>query len=94
MASSTYSATPQPPQRIRIVTHPPLAPLRAWLPLPHGAATVADLLDSVAGLVRGGTALEAELQGESAADSLDSPSKTDEVSFTVMQALRSCQTRH
>ncbi|GAA6040386.1 hypothetical protein NBRC10512_001354 [Rhodotorula toruloides] len=65
MASSTYSATPQPPQRIRIVTHPPLAPLRAWLPLPHGggSGTVADLLHGVQGLVRDGRALEAELQG-------------------------------
>ncbi|BGP61992.1 hypothetical protein NBRC10512v2_003318 [Rhodotorula toruloides] len=65
MASSTYSATPQPPQRIRIVTHPPLAPLRAWLPLPHGggSGTVADLLHGVQGLMKDDRALEAELQG-------------------------------
>ncbi|BGP24132.1 hypothetical protein JCM10295v2_003039 [Rhodotorula toruloides] len=65
MASTTYSATPQPPQRIRVVTHPPLAPLRAWLPLPQGGGpgTVADLLASVQGLVRDDRAFEAELQG-------------------------------
>jgi len=52
MASSTQSATPQPPARIRIVAHPPLGPLRVWLPLPparspHTHATVADLVDQV-----------------------------------------------
>ncbi|GAA5863033.1 hypothetical protein JCM1840_002445 [Sporobolomyces johnsonii] len=71
MASSTYSGTPQPPQRIRIVTHSPLAPLRAWLPLPTasssrdgGPPTVRDLVGVIKGMLKAEREeFEVELQG-------------------------------
>jgi len=67
---SVYSATPAPPARIRVVSHPPLAPLKAWLPLPtfstrtNEPATVRDLLDTVRGMLRTGEELEFDLQGK------------------------------
>ncbi|GAA5977960.1 hypothetical protein JCM5350_006280 [Sporobolomyces pararoseus] len=66
---SAYSATPAPPARIRIVSHPPLAPLRAWLPLPtfstrtNEPATVRDLLETIKGMLRTSDEIEIELQG-------------------------------
>lgn len=66
------SAPPQlaPPARIRVVTHPPLDPLRAWLPLPTHApggapATVRRVLEQAQALLPGHPVLSAELQGES-----------------------------
>ncbi|GAA5926159.1 hypothetical protein JCM3775_005219 [Rhodotorula graminis] len=68
MASSQYSASPVPPARIRVVAHPPLAPLRAWLPLPlptslHRAPVVADVLAAVSRLLQGRTDIACEIQG-------------------------------
>lgn len=67
---SVYSTTPGPPARIRIVAHPPLGPLRAWLPLPtfspstHEAATIKDLLQSLRAMLRTSSAVTVELEGE------------------------------
>ncbi|GAA6007596.1 hypothetical protein JCM10207_006398 [Rhodosporidiobolus poonsookiae] len=68
MASSVYSSTPAPPARIRVVSHSPLPPFRAWLPLPSADGrgqppVVADLLRVVAGMMQGEYEVEAELQG-------------------------------
>ncbi|ORY78927.1 hypothetical protein BCR35DRAFT_304964 [Leucosporidium creatinivorum] len=62
---STYSASPAPgaaPARIRVVSHPPLPPLRAWLPL-TGKHTVGDLEPSLLNMLKGVQAIEFELQG-------------------------------
>ena len=53
------------PQRIRVVSHPPLPPLRAWLPLGGaGMSTIAHLSATVANMLGTRQELEIDLQGE------------------------------
>lgn len=63
---SSYSASPAPaaaPARIRVVSHPPLPPLRAWLPL-AGKETVRDLEGALLAMLKGVQSVEFELQGK------------------------------
>lgn len=62
------------PQRIRVVTHPPLAPLRAWIPLTgtgnsnsnsNNLSTIEQLAQSVGKMLGEHRRLEVELQGGS-----------------------------
>lgn len=67
------SATPQPPARIRVITHPPLDEIKVWLPLPTsqgGLPTIRRLLQDVQKLLSGDSTLSAELQGASCPRSL------------------------
>ncbi|KAM0748674.1 hypothetical protein T439DRAFT_327943 [Meredithblackwellia eburnea MCA 4105] len=52
-----------PPQRIRVVSHPPLPPLRAWLPIPSSTAQVSALVETAAQMLATTASLEVELQG-------------------------------
>ncbi|KAI5476527.1 hypothetical protein MNV49_007537 [Pseudohyphozyma bogoriensis] len=54
------------PARIRIVSHPPLPPLKAWLPIPSSATKIEDLANATRGLLglaSGGEGVELELEG-------------------------------
>lgn len=54
------------PLRIRVVSHPPLPPLRAWLAIPSATATVSELAALAKKMLGGATEVELELQGEQA----------------------------
>lgn len=71
MSLYSFSNSPGPPPvvaapaRVRCVSHPPLAPLRAWLPIRSAEGTVQDLVDAVAGMLKRSD-IELHLQGTSA----------------------------
>ncbi|KAK4698032.1 hypothetical protein P7C70_g8118, partial [Phenoliferia sp. Uapishka_3] len=56
------ATTPAPVLRIRIVSHPPLTPLKAWLPIPSPTSTIQQLAATVSAML-GGVQIELELMG-------------------------------
>lgn len=50
--------------RIRVVSHPPLPPLRAWIPIPSSTSTIRELANELAKTLPG-LAFDLELEGTS-----------------------------